>query len=516
MWKVVGIADKITNFSCKNITNPTKSCQLAKLTAFICFDKIKSDKNQEIKYRKSDDEDNGMEDCKKLIVNGKVVFPDGVREVSLLIKNETIAGVLKKGVFPKEPCEVIDAAGKIVMAGMIDTHNHMADPGPYNFREDWYCGSCSAASGGITTICDMPLPSVPATINKEGFIRKRDTASASSVVDFAFWGGLIPSSIPDMEEMHQLGCVGFKGFMCFATKEYPRITDGYLVDGMKQAASFGGLIALHAENAEAAEFGCRHYSEANCKDEAQFDQARPWWTEYDAIRRATLFANMTKARLLICHTTIAQGAEFLRDAKKEGAPVYVETCPHYLIFDHDILREKKSFAKCTPPFRSRENVEKMWEYVKDGTIDVLGSDHGPFTDEEKVMQKDFWKEYCGFGCNDVMLSAMISEGVGKRGLSWSRLFALTSANAAKILGLYPKKGSLMPGADADIIFIDPNERWIYDGSKSFSKTKSVKGPYQGMELTGRVTDTFVRGNRVFGDGTIYAQAGYGKLVNGAE
>ena len=180
MWKVVGIADKITNFSCKNITNPTKSCQLAKLTAFICFDKIKSDKKQEIKYRKSDDEDNGMEDCKKLIVNGKVVFPDGVREVSLLIKNETIAGVLKKGVFPKEPCEVIDAAGKIVMAGMIDTHNHMADPGPYNFREDWYCGSCSAASGGITTICDMPLPSVPATINKEGFIRKRDTASASS------------------------------------------------------------------------------------------------------------------------------------------------------------------------------------------------------------------------------------------------------------------------------------------------------------------------------------------------
>ncbi len=453
-----------------------------------------------------------MESGRKLIVNGNVVFPDRVSQVSLLVEQGKIKGILEKGMLPQGDCQVIDAGGKMVMAGMVDTHNHMGDPGPYNFREDWYHGSCSAASGGITTICDMPLPSEPATINRDGFMKKKEKAQAESVVDFAFWGGLIPSGIKDMAELHRLGCVGFKGFMCFATEAYPRISDGYLMDGMREAASFGGLIALHAENAEAADLGCKHYSEMGCKDEAKFDEARPWWTEYDAIQRAVLFARAAGARVEICHTTITQGAELLKKAKMEGVAVYVETCPHYLIFDHQILREKKSFAKCTPPFRSRENVEGMWEYVKDGTIDVLGSDHGPFTDEEKVAKKDFWKENCGFGCNDVMLAAMVSEGVHKRGLSWSRLTQLTSANAAKMLGIYPRKGSLMPGADADMIFIDPELLWTYDGSKSFSKTKTVKGPYQGMELRGRVTDTFVRGERVYGDGQIKAGPGYGKFV----
>lgn len=453
-----------------------------------------------------------MDNRKKLIKNGTVVFPDQLLDVSLLIAEGKVAAILEKGAKAEDDWEVIDAAGKIVMPGMIDTHNHMSDPGPFNFREDWYHGSGSAASGGITTICDMPLPSEPATINRKNFELKKQVAEEQSVVDFALWGGLIPSSIKNMKEMHDLGCVGFKGFMCFATEDYPRISDGYLADGMREAASFGGLIALHAENAEAADLGCRHYSEMHCEDEARFDDARPWWTEYDAIQRSLLFAEMTGARIEICHTTIHQGMELLKNARKRGVSVYVETCPHYLIFDHDILRDKKSFAKCTPPFRSRENVEKLWDYVKDGTVDVIGSDHGPFTDEEKVQKRDFWKEYCGFGCNDVVMAAMISEGVHKRGLSWTRLAEITSGNAAKMLGLFPGKGNLMPGADADIIFVDPDMVWTYDGSKSFSKTKSVNGPYQGMELKGRVTDTFLRGEHIYGNNQLLCKAGTGKYI----
>lgn len=446
------------------------------------------------------------------IVNGQVVLPDGIANINLLLENGRISALFDGAYEPEADVEVIDAAGRIVMPGVIDTHNHMGDPGPYNYREDWFCGSQSAASGGITTICDMPLPSVPATINRENFEKKVQVAQRNSVVDFALWGGLIPDSIPDMPEMNDLGCVGFKGFMCFATKEYPRITDGYLVDGMRQAAAFNGLIALHAENAEAADFGCKHYSAIGCQDEAMFDDARPWWTEYDADQRIAVFAKATGARVLVCHTTIHQGAKLLRDARNDGAHLYIETCPHYLIFDRTVLREKKSFAKCTPPFRSRENVEQLWNYVLDGTIDVLGSDHGPFTDEEKVQQGDFWQEYCGFGCNDVMLAAMITEGVHKRGMSWTRLAQLTSGNAAKILGLSPRKGTLTPGADADIIFIDPQRQWTYDGLQSFSKTKSAKGPYQGMALKGKVTDTFVRGIHVYHEGAILCEAGCGRLV----
>lgn len=135
-----------------------------------------------------------MEKKKTLIVNGTLVFPDRVSEGSLLIEDERIAGILDKTAKPEGDWEIIDAAGKIVMPGMIDTHNHMSDPGPFNFREDWYCGSCSAASGGITTICDMPLPSEPATIDRAGFELKKRIAESRSVVDFALWGGLIPKS----------------------------------------------------------------------------------------------------------------------------------------------------------------------------------------------------------------------------------------------------------------------------------------------------------------------------------
>lgn len=453
-----------------------------------------------------------MHESRKLVVNGRVVLPEGVFEISLLLEDGKIAGILKKGETPVGDFDVIDAAGKLIMPGMIDTHNHMSDPGPFNFREDWYCGSCSAASGGITTICDMPLPCEPATVNKVGFDLKKSIAEKESVVDFAFWGGLTPKSIGDLNEMYDLGCIGFKGFMCYATEDYPRITDGYLVEGMKTVAQFDGLIALHAENAEVAGMGCDYYSAIGCTDEACFDDARPWWTEFDAVQRSALFAEMTGARIEICHISAAQSAELIREYKKRGIKIYGETCPHYLIFDRDILRERKSFAKCTPPFRNRENVEKLWEFVKDGTIDVLGSDHGPFSDEEKVAQNDFWKEYCGFGCNDVMLAAMITEGIHKRGLSWTRLAELTSTNAAKIFGLYPQKGALVPGADADFIFINPEEEWTYDGGKSFSKTKSVNGPYQGMKLKGRITDTFVRGERVFGEGKIQCEGGYGKFI----
>lgn len=431
-------------------------------------------------------------------------------QADLVIEHGIITGIALDAQADGD-CNVIDAAGKMVLPGMIDTHSHVTDPGPYNYREDWRCASRSAAAGGITTIADMPLPSI-AVLNKDRVAEKLQAVENSSVVDFALWGGVTPLNIDKLEEMNEAGCIGYKGFMCFATKEYPQITDGYLVEGLKRTKEFGGLIAVHAENAEVADMGCKRFSAEGCTDEARFDDARPWWVEYEAIQRATLFAKVLDAKLMVCHMTITQGAEYLKDLKSKGARIYVETCPHYLLFDHDILREKKAFAKCTPPFRSRENVDALWAYVADGTIDVLGTDHGPFTDEEKGQEGDFWKEYCGFGCNDAVMAAMIMEGVHKRGLSWNRLASLTSGNAARMFGIYPQKGSLMPGADADLQIIDPDQEWVYDGLKSFSKTKSSKGVYQGMKFTGKVVSTLVRGELVYDGQNILVPDGYGKLV----
>lgn len=451
-----------------------------------------------------------MEENKWIIQNGNLVLEDRTIRGNLRIDDGRIVEISENPI-AADGYRIFDANGMMVMPGMIDTHAHLCDPGPYNFREDWACASRSAAAGGITTIADMPLPSI-AVLDQARFRQKLETAQANSVVDFALYGGVTPKNLDKLEELHQAGCIGYKGFMCFATEEYPQITDGYLVEGLKKARAMNSLIAVHAENAEIADMGCKRMSAAGCTDEAMFDEARPWWVELEAIRRATYLAGIVDAPLMVCHMTIVEGAKYLRDLKAKGQHVFVETCPHYLIFDHDILREKKSFAKCTPPFRSRQNVDALWDYVKDGTIDVLGSDHGPFTDEEKVARNDFWKEYCGFGCNDAVMAAMITEGVHRRGLSWNRLASLTSGNAARMFGIYPKKGNLMPGADADIQIIDPNQTWIYDGLSSFSKTKSDKGIYQGMRFTGRVTDTFVRGVHVYGGGRILSDEHRGRLV----
>lgn len=409
---------------------------------------------------------------KVIIQKGNLVLEDRTIQADLVIENGKISAITLEAQLD-EDCTVIDATGKMVMPGMIDTHSHVTDPGPYNYREDWRCASKSAAAGGITTIADMPLPSI-AVLNRDRFSEKLRVVEDSSVVDFALWGGVTPLNIDRLEEMNEAGCIGYKGFMCFATKEYPQITDGYLVEGLKKTRQFGGLIAVHAENAEVADMGCKSFSAAGCTDEARFDDARPWWVEYEAIQRATLFAKVLDAKLMVCHMTITQGAEYLKSLKAQGVQVFVETCPHYLLFDHDVLREKKAFAKCTPPFRSRENVDALWAYVADGTIDVLGTDHGPFTDEEKGQEGDFWKEYCGFGCNDAVMAAMITEGVHKRGLSWNRLASLTSGSAAACLEFILRRAICCPAQTPISRLSTPNWNGCMTALKATPKPKATR------------------------------------------
>ena len=447
-----------------------------------------------------------------VLKGGMVVLPGSTKKLDLVMKGERIEALVND--FRKtteQGYQIIDVSGKVLLPGLIDTHVHMWDPSPLNYREDWYSGSQCAAEGGITTIIDMPL-SVPPVVDKEGFDLKHETAGRQSCVDFAFWGGLTPDCLDQMEKLNELGCVAYKGFMSFANHDYPQITDGYLVKGMEIARKFDGLIGVHAENAEVADFGCRRMVEIGESDPAKYDDARPWWVELEAIQRACLFTRAVGNRLYICHMTIAQGAEYLKMEKCRGTRVYVETCPQYLLFDHDVLRTKGAYAKCNPPFRSRENVEKLWEYVMDGTIDTIGSDHGPYQDEEKTKEGDFFKELCGFGGFDGLLPIMLTEGGNKRGLMLERLADLTSGNAARIMGLFPKKGSLIPGTDADIVVADLNEEWIFDGTKSFSKTKSEKNVYHGMKMKGRVKQTWVRGKLVYRDGCVIGEAGYGRYV----
>lgn len=199
-----------------------------------------------------------MKENRLLFTNALIVLPTETIKGSLAVEDGKITGIFESGTELPGFTEV-DVHGKALMPGAIDTHVHMWDPSPLNYREDWACGSQCAASGGITTIIDMPL-SVPPVVDKEGFQLKLDVAQKESCVDFAFWGGLTPNCVQNMEELNRLGCVAYKGFMSFANPDYPQVTDGYLVQGMRKAATFNGLIGVHAENAEVADFGSKEMS----------------------------------------------------------------------------------------------------------------------------------------------------------------------------------------------------------------------------------------------------------------
>lgn len=446
---------------------------------------------------------------KKLVFKGgTVVLPDRAVNACLVVEDGVIAGITLAP--PQGGYEVVDVSGKVLLPGAVDTHVHIKEPTPFAYREDWFCGSQAAAAGGISTIVQMPA-TIPPITNKAGFEAVHSVASAYSFVDFALWGGMTPDCIGNMAELDSLGCVAYKAFLSFASPTYPSVTDSCFVDGLREAAKFGGLVGVHAENAELADIGGKRMLEQGCQDEAMHDDSRPWWVEYEAIQRAVLFAEVTRSRLYICHLSAAESARFLKDVKGRGGAVGVETCPHYLVFDKNIYRSHKTFARCNPPMRSGENREKLWEYVFDGTIDTIGTDHGPYSDEEQE-QGSFWKGLPGFGSFDVLLPVMVGEGVVKRGLSLHRLAAITSGNAARLMGLFPRKGNLLPGADADIVVMDLNREWVYDGTKTFSKTKSSRGVYHGRAMRGKVDMTFVRGSLVYDGETITGRSGYGQYV----
>ncbi|MGI6686698.1 MAG: allantoinase AllB [Bacillota bacterium] len=446
-----------------------------------------------------------------LIRKGTVVTEKGSFSGTIAIKNGLIVGILSPDTFI-EADEVLDVPGCLVLPGLIDPHLHLFEPGAEAYREGFYFGTQAAASGGVTTIIEMPL-SFPPVLDQESFNLKLKIAQSKVVVDFALWGGLIPASLKNINELKELGCIGFKAFMTNVEEFYPITTDYHLIEAMKQVAEFDGLIAVHAENDDIVAYYTKLLKDSGRLDSEVHSDSRPEFAELEAIKRAILFAEHTNCRLHVCHLSTASGAEAIRQAKQRGVRVTTETCHHYLTFDRSELSRRGNFAKCNPPLRDKENVEKLWQFVLKGNVDCISSDHGPYSDEDK--QRDsgsIWDAPAGFGGIDVMLSLIYEEGVHKRGLSLEKLVALTSTNTAKIFGLYPWKGSMLIGADADIAILDPNKIWVYRGVDSLSQTKSVNTPFEGRKMKGKVIATIVRGQTVYREGKILVEPGIGKYI----
>ncbi len=406
--------------------------------------------------------------------------------------------------------EVVDLQGKVVLPGLVDDHVHFNEPG----REHWegyHTGSMAAAAGGITTIMEMPLNATPPSIDKAKLLHKREAIQNKPVVDYAHWGGLVDNNLNALDELHAEGVIGYKAFMSASGVDFERINDDVLYAGLLRARELGNLVAVHAENEYVTALLGQQLRDAGRKDRAAWHESRPPATELEAINRAIYWTKVAQGNLHIVHVTIADGIRAAAQAKQAGLHVTVETCPHYLFFDQDDFIRIGPAAKCAPPIRSRQEVESLWGCVLAGLVDTIASDHSPCPWSDKAPgMEDIWKAWGGVSGVQSMLPAMLTEGVHRRGLPLPLLVRMMAANPARIFGLYPQKGALLPGSDADLVIVDLDKVWTLAVDDLFYKNKH--SAYVGYSFKGAVERTIVRGVTVYQDGQITASPGFGQLL----
>jgi allantoinase len=441
-----------------------------------------------------------------LVSGGQLVDELSIRRADVLIEDGRVAAILPPD-HARSADEVLDASGLHVLPGLVDAHVHFDEPGRTEW-EGFICGTTAAAASGITVVCDMPLNSHPPTLDRRALALKRAAVADHALVDYALWGGLVPDSLHHVAELQNDGVIGVKGFLCDSgLADFPPLDEFSLVDAIQQCADLGVLLALHAEDASETQRLGRAARASGRNAPVDWAASRPPSTELEAVRTALDSAKATGARLHFVHVSTAGAARLVAEARADGQDVSVETCPHYLLLDESDLERLGAFGKCAPPLRSREVVEELWQVVLDGAIDWIASDHSPCPPNMKQTD-DIWSAWGGLGGVQTLLPALLTEGVHARGLSLPRLVSLTSGVAARRLGLYPKKGVVEPGSDADLALVDLNHEWTLQADDL--RTRWPINPFLGRAFRGKVRTTLVRGTVVWQDGVLRVEPGFGK------
>jgi len=458
-----------------------------------------------------------MRNVDMVIKGGTIVRSDGVFEAGIAIKGGRIVGILENDQLP-EAAQVIDATGRVVMAGIIDTHVHMRIPGKEE-REDSRTGGMAAAAGGVTTFLDMPN-TVPPVNCAQVLESKRDTISSQALVDFALYGGDGESNIDRIPELAAAGAVALKTFLWpypDRKDEFEGLTcssDDALLDMFEAVAETGLVQVVHAESKAVVDHYTRKLRTAGRTLPPVHGEARPVLAEAEAVSRAVLFAMETGVRLNIPHVSCGSVAAIVKAAKDQGYHnITAETCPQYLFLTEERLKDIGPYAKVNPPLRSRREQEKLWKYLLDGTIDTIGSDHAPNLPEEiERGWENVFAAPAGRAEIETSLSLMLTA-VSQGRMDLMTLTKLMSENAARLYGLYPRKGAIQVGSDADLVIVDMNMRMTVDRQKMHTKQKDAARMFDGWQVTGVPVMTIVRGTVVMQDGEITGQPGYGQFVS---
>lgn len=457
----------------------------------------------------------------ELLIKGGQVYLDGrFRPCTVGIQQGRIA-LLAEGdaPLPDPSCPVLDARGRYLLPGSIDTHVHIRAPGD-DRRETFLTGTMAAAAGGTTMIVEQPICN-PTPCNRKNLRIRVEAADREAVVDYGFYGAAGCASDNGIEELRDSGILAYKTFLQPPApgREAEFINlymddDAKLFHGMKQVAKTGLALMVHAENHKViGELERELRARGQTRGIAHL-YSRPDVTEIETVRKLISFAQVTGTSLIFAHISTAEAMKEIRRAKLSGLKVFCETCVHYLTLTAEALEQFGPFAKCNPPVRDADNQKGLWQFCNDGyTVDAIGSDHSPFLYEEKAAwTEEIFKAPAGLVGIDLRVPLMLDAALqGKTTLE--KMAELLACRPAKMLGIQDRKGSVSLGCDADLVIFNPRGETVIRRENSYSRSAQSQVVYQNRRLRGEIEQTLVRGRVVASHGKVSADcAGYGEWI----
>ena len=432
----------------------------------------------------------------QFIASARIVTPDGERDGAVVVRDGRIERVIGRREIPSGA--PLDDHGDLpILPGLLDVHVHVNEPGRTEW-EGFETATRAAVAGGITTIVDMPLNSTPVTTTVDALRQKLRATGGKLTVDVAFHAGLVPGNRDQIEPLIDAGVVGVKAFLVHSgIEDFPNATESDLRAAMPILARRGVALLVHAELDGPAPTPGKSY--------ASYLASRPRDWENRAVLLLVALCREYRCPVHIVHLSSADVLDELRDAKSEGLPLTVETCPHYLVFEAGQIADGDTRFKCAPPIREAENRERLWQGLGEGVIDLIASDHSPCPPKMKQLESgDFARAWGGISSLQLGLRAVWTEAQ-RRGFSLADIVRWMAAAPARLVGLGARKGAIRPGAQADLVVFDPQARETVRGAELFHRHKLT--PYDGLELAGRVRTTYLRGRRVYDDRRIVEPPG---------
>ncbi|MET8007540.1 allantoinase AllB [Nonomuraea glycinis] len=428
-----------------------------------------------------------------VIRSRRTVTAGGEQALAVAVQDGRIAALHAYDAAPPA-AEEIDLRDLALLPGLVDTHVHVNEPGRTHW-EGFASATRAAAAGGVTTIVDMPLNSLPPTVSVAALAAKVRAAEGQCHVDVGFWGGAVPANVKELRALHEQGVYGFKCFLSpSGVEEFPSLTPSQLRAAMTEIAAFDGLLVVHAEDPALL-------TECDGPTYEQFLRSRPGAAERSAVQRVVELARETGVRAHILHVSSAECLDVLARAQADGVRITAETCPHYLTLDAEQVPEGDTAYKCCPPIRSAANRDLLWEGLAGGVLSCVVSDHSPSTPDLKV--PDFAAAWGGVASLQLGLRAVWTEA-SRRGHGLGAVVRWMSANPAALAGL-AGKGGIEPGKDADLVAFDPAVTEPVDVRRLHHKNPVT--PYHGRVLKGAVLTTWLRGRPI--DGTPYGNLRFG-------